>query len=324
LKNLFKVSIILDRSGGVGLDNKVIEHMIDIVDEHIYAEDLNALLKTFIREKKQEQSVWSEITKHTHYMLGGSFPDIDRIAAATELVILALDIMDDLQDRDQENKPWMKCPEGYTLNAILALLMGFVGELGRFQGCNSQPIVKEISKIISRSINGQQKDLNNSIVTVDDYLNMAQEKSGSLIRLACCMGYSSLDCSQETIGQIHDLADYIGLIHQIQNDIKDLTQFDLKSDLFLKKRTLPILYLLESEDESFPLIKEFYDGKIELVDFLANQEACVPYIHDSGCIEYSRVVQSICLTKAEKIYETINALSPWKEKFRELTYGSFV
>jgi competence protein ComQ len=82
---------------------------------------------------------------------------------------------------------------------------------------------------------------------------MVQEKSGSLIKLACYMGYASLDVSPQTIGHIEGLADYAGLIHQIQNDIKDLNEFDNKSDLFLKKRTLPILYLLESEDTSSPI-----------------------------------------------------------------------
>jgi competence protein ComQ len=153
---------------------------------------------------------------------------------------------------------------------------------------------------------------------------MVQEKSGSLIKLACYMGYASLDVPSLTLQHIEGLADYAGLIHQIQNDMKDLNEFDNKSDLFLKKRTLPILYLLESEDTSFPLLKPFYQGRIQLDEFIKNKEEWLTYIDKSGCIEYSKIVQSICITKAEEIYEELQAVAPWKEKFRDLTYGSFV
>jgi competence protein ComQ len=306
------------------LDAIILENMYIIIDEHGYDEDLNRLLKTFIQEKEHEQSAWGAITRTTHWMLGGSSPDIDRLASATELIMLALDMIDDLQDRDQMSKPWMQCPEGYTLNAILAFLMGFMGELGRLQANHPEALMKEISRIVSRSINGQHRDVMNSFVTVDQYLSMNQEKSGSLIRLACYLGCSSVPCSQETIQQINDLADYIGLIHQIQNDIKDVTQFDLKNDLLLKKRTLPILYILESKDTTFPYIQAYYEGTIDRDDFLSRKPECMRYIYDSGCIEYAQIIQSICTTKAEEIYEKMEALTPWKEQFRELTYGSFV
>jgi competence protein ComQ len=306
------------------LENTVIENMHAIVDEHIDAKDLNKLIKLFIQEKAQEKSLWSSITRCTHFMLGGTSPHIDRIAAATELIMLVQDIVDDLQDQDQENKPWIQCEPAYTLNAVLAFMMSFFGELELLQGNHARPLNKEISRFISRSINGQQKDVSNCIETVDDYLIMVQEKSGSLIKLACYMGYASLDVSPQTIGHIEGVADYTGLIHQIQNDMKDLNEFDNKSDLFLKKRTLPILYLLESEDTSFPLLKSFYQGRIQLDEFMKNKEAWLTYIDKSGCIEYSKIVQSICMTKAEEIYEELLAAAPWKEKFRDLTYGSFV
>ncbi|SEC48117.1 polyprenyl synthetase family protein [Paenibacillus sp. GP183] len=306
------------------MENTIIEHMHAIVDEHIDAKDLNKLIKLFIQEKSQEKSPWSTITRCTHFMLGGNSPQIDRIAAATELIMLVQDIVDDLQDQDQENKPWMQCEPAYTLNAVLAFLISFFGELELLQGNHTRRLNKEISKIISRSINGQQKDISNSIETVDDYLIMVQEKSGSIIRLACYMGYASLDVSPQTIEHIDALADYAGLIHQIQNDMNDLNEIDNKSDLFLKKCTLPILYLLESEDTSFPLLKPFYQGRIRLDELIENKEAWLTYIDKSGCIEYSKIVQSICITKAEEIYEELLAIAPWKEKFRDSTYGSFV
>ncbi|WP_063870704.1 polyprenyl synthetase family protein [Paenibacillus sp. Root444D2] len=298
------------------------QHMHRVIDDYIYVEDLNTLLKSFIDDKEKENSTWSKITICTHRMLGGDSPHIHRLAAVTELVILTLDIMDDLQDQDQGSKPWMRCPQAITLNAVMALFMGVLGELGHLQV--KDKLLVEVSKIISRSVNGQQKDITNAISTVDDYLMMTQEKSGSLFRLACFMGYSALECTEETIEQIHQLADCIGLIHQIQNDMRDLVRFDVKNDLIGKKRTLPVLYLLSIEDTAFSQLKGYYEGEITTEFLLEKKEDFLQMIQDSGCMEYARIVQSVCIQKAEEIYENLQAISPWKERFKETTYGDFL
>ncbi|MFC5451867.1 polyprenyl synthetase family protein [Paenibacillus aestuarii] len=303
------------------MDLAIKQHMYRIVDDYIHVEDLNRLLKSFITDKEQETSVWGKITITTHRMLGGSSLDIERIAAATELMILTLDIVDDLQDRDQADKPWIRCPEGYTLNAVLAMIMGFIGDLGKV-GLPASAFA-EISQIVTRAVNGQQKDMNDSVVTGDDYLLMVQEKSGSVFRLACYMGCAALTCSEATLGQLQELADCIGLLHQIQNDVRDVVRFDVKSDVLGRKRTLPVLYLLAIEDAAFDSIKDYYAGRITADVLLAQQEQLVQIIENSGCMEYARVVQSVCVQKAEEIYGSLHAAAPWKEQFKELTFGSF-
>jgi competence protein ComQ len=309
----------------IDLDRDIVQHMNAIIDEYVQEAQLNELIKSFLSSKTQQDSVWSELTIYTHYMLGGSSPDIGRAAAATELVILASDIADDLQDRDHLDRPWMQCNEAYTLNAVLVMLIGFFGEWGTTMGGTLQgTALSEVSRILARSINGQQKDLNRSAKTVDDYLMMVQEKSGSLIRLACYMGYCSLPCSSEAIETINDLADCIGLIHQIQNDMNDILQFDIKNDLLDRKRTLPVLYLLEIEHESFKEIQSFYAGELEHDHFVNHKETFIQTLKDSGCLEYSQVVQNLCISKAEELLEKLDLKSPWKEKFRDIAYSGFV
>ncbi|WP_270164802.1 polyprenyl synthetase family protein [Paenibacillus sp. SYP-B4298] len=304
------------------MKQEIKRHMERMVDDYIYIEDLNAYLKAFIADKEQERGSWSEITVVTHYMLGGQSAHIDRMAAVTECVMLALDIVDDLQDQDHDTKPWMQCPQPVALNAILALLMGAIGELGQLE-LNPRLLV-EMSTMITRSVNGQQKDVTHFVSSVDDYLLMTQEKSGSLFRFACLMGYASLDCTAETIETLHDLADCLGLIHQIENDRKDLVRWDLKNDLLSKKRTLPALYLLSIEDDAFRLFQDYYAGSITVDDLLTQKEQLLHMIHTSGCIEYSQVVQSVCLQKAEALCEQLEAASPWKETFKEITFGSYL
>src|SRR5690554_4930487 len=103
--------------------------MYDIVNQYVYHDQLNTLVKTYIDNKKQDHGVWSDMTLSIHRMLGGTSPDIHLLAATTEFIILASDIIDDLQDQDHINKPWMRDPQAYTLNAVVAMLVSFFGQL---------------------------------------------------------------------------------------------------------------------------------------------------------------------------------------------------
>lgn len=294
------------------MQQEVLNNIYIMVDQYVYEEQLNTLIKTYIDNKNHDLGVWSDMTLTIHNMLGGTSPNIYQLAATTELIILASDIVDDLQDQDHLNKPWMMDPPAYTLNAVVAMLVTFFAQLSQLLEGNNQAALHEASRILLRSLNGQQKDLSNSTQTVDEYLEMVQEKSGSLMRLACYLGYATLDCSEETINRLNDLADCTGLIHQIENDMRDTLAFDVKSDLVLKKKNLPLLYLSLTESES-------------VIDELLSMDRAdaIKLINDSGCVEYCKIVQSLCLTKAQEIYEELQAESPWKEEFWEMMLGSF-
>jgi len=296
--------------------------MTRMIEDAAYDEAFARLLQSFVAEKERERSSWARITVSAHYMLGGKSPQIERMAAVTETVLLALDLMDDLQDQDQSDKPWMRCPAPVALNALLALLMGVVAEFGELQVQGRA--LAQASRIVARSINGQQADVTDTIASVDDYLRMTQEKSGSLFRFACFMGYVDVNAADDAIAILHELADCIGLIQQIQNDMRDIVRVDEKNDLLGKKRTLPALYLLSIDDPAFRPIQEYYAGAIPKEALLQQKEAIIRMIRDSGCLEYSRVVQSVCLQKAERLYAQLPAVSPWKEAFRELTFASYL
>lgn len=297
------------------------QHMVRMIDDYMFDEDLKLLLMSCMSDMEAASLSWSKITLCTHAMLGGHSLDIHRRAALTELIILILDIVDDLQDQDNASKPWMRVDSASALNAVLALIIGVMGELGRMNASGNMLV--EISKIIARSINGQHKDVTHAAATIDAYLWMTQEKSGSLFRLACFMGYCDTACAEGTKEQLHQMADCIGLLHQIQNDVRDLMRYDEKSDLMAKKRTLPILYLLSVDDEAFSPVKAYYEGTITAEFFAKNEDKVKQLIQDSGCLEYARIVQTVCVQKVEEIYRELEALSPWKEEFRALTLGDY-
>ncbi|MBP1995361.1 polyprenyl synthetase family protein [Paenibacillus eucommiae] len=306
------------------MEKEIIEEIYRVVDEYFTEPELNKLIKVFVEEKNVERSTWSSITRSVHGMLGGDSPAIHRAAALTEVVMLALDMIDDLQDQDNWSKPWMSCPQAYTLNGILGFLITFMGELSTFNtGDSSQPALpaKEISRLLARAVHGQQLDINGSIQTEQDYILMVQQKSGSLIQLACYMGYALIEhLDQEQIDRLNELSYCIGIIAQIGNDVNDLQRYDVKNDLLQKKRTLPILFLLEDSPKEFPILTEYYEGRVSKEDFLLKKLDCLAYVKASGCLEYSQIIQALYKERAEKLLETIPD-SLWKDQFVAVTIG---
>jgi competence protein ComQ len=300
-----------------------------IVNHYFPMPSLNELIQTCIDSKAEENTIWSNLTIYTHRMLGGGNPFIQRLAAVTEMVILGLDIMDDLQDRDNPDKPWMQQPQELVLNAMVALFMAASAELGALSKQNPEltlPDAGELSRLISVAINGQHTDLMLTVETEVEYVNMVQQKSCVLIRIAFYIGIAAIPShrmSPATWDQMNHLADLIGMIAQINNDISDLLRMDIKNDLFTKKRTLPILYLLEESDSAFPEMQQFFEGTITLQQFLQKKLECMVYITDSGCIEYSRMIVQLQLSRAKELMTQIHAISPWKEQFQEIAINPF-
>jgi len=291
-----------------------------LVEEYFQQADLVKMLRAFIVDKAEEGAVWSALTRSTHYMLGGASPEIERAAALTEILVLLSDIVDDLQDRDNMQKIWMQYPEAEVLSAVLALHAILIAELPKL-GAPSEWLI-ETGRTLARAIDGQHLDVKMGAHTEQDYIVLIQQKSGTLIRLALMMGSSLVDgLEQVTIERLNELADCVGVIAQLSNDIRDVQRWDEKSDLLMKKRTLPILFMLEDSKEEFPVLAQYYEGDMSTEQFLQEKAGCMQYILDSGCIEYSQVIRKLFGDRAKELLGEIPAASPWKEQFESLTLG---
>lgn len=305
------------------------DEMNRIVDRYIHVVELNERMKSFIAARAEGGTIWGELVETSHRMLGGSSPNVDRAAALTELVMLTLDIVDDLQDRDKDHKVWMTCPEAFTLNAVLGFQAAFTAEIGLLQqeqGPSARLCIVEVNRLIAAAVNGQQCDLSPSVHIKDesDYFSMVQQKSGSLIRLACYMGYSLIEhIREETIEKMNELASCIGVVAQIENDVNNVVRFDKHNDLLQKKRTLPILHLLSYSEREFAPLSQFYEGVLSEEQFLLHKADCIRYNRDSGCFEYAKILQSLYYDKLEQLYESLPGRSPWKERFKQAAFASF-
>ncbi|ULL13935.1 hypothetical protein DVH26_05420 [Paenibacillus sp. H1-7] len=305
------------------------DEMNGIIDRYIHVQELNELMKSFVAVRAESGTKWGGLVETSHRMLGGNCPQIERAAALAELIMLTLDIVDDLQDRDKLHKAWMTCPEPFTLNAVLGFQAAFAAEIGLLQqelGQGSRLSIIEVNRLIALAVNGQQCDLSSDVRIQDeaDYFAMVQHKSGSLIRLACYLGYSLAgDAAEQAAEQLNELASCLGVVAQIENDVNNLIQFDNQNDILQKKRTLPILHLLSYSEREFAPLMQFYGGTIGEEQFLQHKAGCLAFIRDSGCIEYAKVVQSFYYDRLEQLYESIPGVAPWKERFKETAFASF-
>jgi competence protein ComQ len=310
------------------MDSRFIKEMKLVVDQHFRIKDLNDFLRVCIDEKVLEQSSWGETTLQLHYMLGGNSPYIYQLSAFTELLILALDIIDDLTDQDNLHKPWMKVPHTIALNASVAILIAALAEISKLKEQHSDlplPLTGEINTFLTMAANGQHEDiLNQTIETEEDYLRLIQTKSAPLLAISCYMGYSAVEhCEQSTKDKINEMVLHWSIAAQIHNDVNDLVRFDIKNDFWDKKRTFPVLYLLSECSERFPIFQDYYQGRVTREYFLSQKEEVIQHILQSGCVEYCKVVQGLYYNEIERIMSTIPGDPHWKGKFMERAFSVY-
>lgn len=306
----------------------VVEQMRDIVDRYLHHPKLNKLAVECVQEKFGEQKVWSDHVLNCHFFLGGTSPYIERLAANLELIVLAGDILDDLQDQDKLQKVWLQVPPALALNAAVAMLTAAIGDISELSALHSElsenRVVEQVSKLVALSLNGQHGDLCNDLESEEEYLSMVAEKSGSLIRLAFMLGYAPLpQLDPATIERLDQIATNIGVMAQLDNDLRDVLCFDEKNDLLSRKRTLPVQYLLRYSDEDLPLFKQYYEGAATRETFLESKAECLEFVRQSGCVEYTRAVQMLLFNKTDELFCSIPGDPHWKDKFRETAFARF-
>jgi competence protein ComQ len=306
------------------INKNVKQQIINIIDCAFYERDLNQLVHQFIEDKINESSRWSDLTLTTHFMLGGNSPLIYEAAAVAELVMLSLDILDDIQDQDNFEKPWMKCPQENALNIMVGLLMTALSTVGQWRnrGLNVPHLMSEkITETILKAINGQHKDLNDLVNTEEEYMNMIEEKSASLVQMVCMLGMFLLDqVGSEIESKMMEMSRYVGLAAQIGNDGRDITRWDKKNDLLKKKKTLPVLFALAECEGDCNLFKKLYIGDLQFDQINEFKFNIIQFIKKSGALEYSKTMQRIYLKKAKVLLDTIPTISHWNEQFETMFF----
>lgn len=236
--------------------------------------------------------------------------DIYRIAAAIELLTLSFDIIDDLQDNDTEYI-WNKTP-ALSLNVSISMII-IATKIIRDSSFNHKDLAVQIfDKYTLLSLSGQQKDLLNCCRDEDSYLNMIEQKSGSLMTLSCLIG--TVLAIGRTCTYVREYSKYIGIVQQIKNDIQDLEQWNRKNDLLNKKYSLPIIFLLSTKNNVSENILNYYNND-SLLDIYSIKKELV----NSGAIRYAIAIKNVFKNKALLEIQNTTMSTQSKEYLKKLT-----
>ncbi len=182
---------------------------------------------------------------------GNETTSINKSIHLLELWILFTDIIDDIEDGDEAK--W-GIDRNILVNASTALISIVLLELQKLTLPYHSEVMRLFCHYLLQATDGQHHDLTNQITSEEIYLDVVKQKSGSLIALACMLG-ETLATGKQTAALV-SCAHYIAIVAQLNNDYADL--LGLQRDLIMKKRTLPILYLLQYENSMFDNLRTYY------------------------------------------------------------------
>jgi geranylgeranyl pyrophosphate synthase len=196
-----------------------------------------------------------------------------RVAVAVECVICALDLLDDVEDEDY-TQIVRELGTARTLNVSTALLMLAQRSLLSLQTLDV-PLQKitQLLQLFEESIfvatMGQHRDLLAESRSIEDFtdeacIEIAAQKAGALMKLACVAAALCAGSNKETLEQCARLGELLGIAHQLDNDSHDLYHLiqeglqysassegieneSYKTDLIRHKKTLPIVIAMRGK-----------------------------------------------------------------------------
>ena len=200
------------------------------------------------KEQQRPEGSWALLSLLISLMLT---PEIDhavanRVAVAIECVICALDLLDDVEDEDQ-TQIVRELGVARTLNVSTALLMLAQKALLSLQFLNVS--AQKITQLLQLCIED---------CTDEECIEVAAQKAGALMKLACVSGAVCAGSDDETREQFARMGELLGIAHQLDNDSHDLyylihrglqysssgegiNRGNFKTDLVRHKKTLPIV-----------------------------------------------------------------------------------
>ena len=268
-------------------DLKINSSLQEIIDnEPLIGADLKDLFHTFKIHKSTFPFGSLCILHYEEYVnIDLLDTDIYLVAAAIELIILAFDIVDDIQDQDTDHV-WMN-NQALSLNVVLIMLTLAMKVLRKSKFEHRELAMMKVEEYVLKSISGQHLDLLNQCSEEKAYLKMIEQKSGALTALSSMVG-TILATGNESL-EVENYSVAIGLIQQIKNDIQGLKEWHNKNDLLNKKFSLPIIYLLATDQNDSLKLRGYFEGSINEIDVCTVKNALL----NSGAIQYALSIKNI-------------------------------
>ncbi|MHB8620838.1 MAG: polyprenyl synthetase family protein, partial [Chloroflexota bacterium] len=193
--------------------------------------------------------------------LGGDWRTALPAAASIELIHNFSLIHDDIQDGDRERRHrptvWAKWGVGQAINAGDAMCCLAMLALNRFRQTAHERLMGDVLGLLSEAtreiIEGQYLDLSYEAlpqITLDQYRDMIQRKTGALIRASAEVGALLATTTPQARLLARDFGELLGKLFQVQDDLLGVwgapgaTGKPVSADIRRKKKSLPIVLAL--------------------------------------------------------------------------------
>lgn len=200
-----------------------------------------------------DPSMWTRLVDACCTAVSGNTAAAIRVAAAVEVLIAALDVLDEVEDGDQSSFI-EKFGTPRALNASTALLFFSQKLLMQLPVDGIDPAMlprffNTVSSFGLAATAGQDQDLSTTAsqsISLENALRICSGKSGSLAACACALGSLLGTIDEESTKLFAEFGGHFGTMLQLSNDLHDAHNDTAKSDLRQKKPTLPLVYFERS------------------------------------------------------------------------------
>ena len=267
------------------------------------------------------------------HAVGGDISRILSVPAALELIHNFSLIHDDIQDASDErhHRPtvWKLWGQAQAINAGDAMFNLAYSALLRLKrnDISDQKVVGSIKLLemaCRKLCEGQYSDMEYASrldVTVEDYLNMAANKTAALIAASTSVG-AYLGCEDEKMVEAFRLfGRELGMAYQISDDILGIWGMEeitgkSASDISQRKKTLPVVYGLQnSNGEAGKKLEEFY-----LKESIADHEVgqIVEILDNLGAKRYAQSLTEQYHHQALTLLDSVDINASSQASLREL------
>jgi geranylgeranyl pyrophosphate synthase len=233
---------------------------------------------------------------------------------AMEMLLAASDVIDDIED-DEADHPSDRFSMGRTLKAVSSLLMlshEAVGQLNE-RGMPAGRVVKALRVFDTLGVDalrGQIRDLElegRSDVTLEESLNASRLKAASLVRCAAELGACLGTDDENEVGLYAQYGWHLGLAIQLMNDVAAVWPGGPdKSDIRLRKKTLPVAYALSvpgNSNSSANIVRSYYCAE---TGQSISEDAVKLALWHCGAIHYTWIVAAREKARALAIGRTLS------------------
>jgi geranylgeranyl pyrophosphate synthase len=240
---------------------------------------------------------------------GGSARAAARVAAALELFLAGLDVLDEVEDGDYSPLT-ERAGQARALNASTALLLLAQRVLSQLvdDGVSAERVplfLRILTDAGLAATGGQHLDLSGegqADLSTDDALAIARGKSGALIAGACRLGALLGTGDEELLALYEAWGRHYGTAAQLANDLHDAENASRKSDWDRAKGTLPLIYSRGSR----------------AIAGVAGEQAARESLQVSGALHFTWVVLEVERGACARILDRLAARGQSVEHLRAL------